>query len=62
MCTHDGDGKPEQYFNGGDLWDIPQQIEDWLDPKDGPWILNLDLDYLFWRVIGNEQPRAHGVK
>jgi len=48
MCTHDGDGKPEQYFNRGDLWDIPQQIEDWLDPEDGPWIFNLDLDYFFW--------------
>jgi hypothetical protein len=24
---------------------------------DGPWIFNLDLDYFFWRVIGDEQPR-----
>jgi hypothetical protein len=50
MCTHDQGAKPEQDSTPGDIWNIPQQIDDWLDPTDGPWILNLDLDYFFWWV------------
>lgn len=56
MCTQGVDSKPEWCFARGDLWNIPEQIENWLDPKDGPWIFNLDLDYFFWRAIPTGEP------
>jgi UPF0489 domain len=48
MCTHDEGDAPERHFTKGDLWDVPDNIDYWLDPKHRPWILNLDVDYLFW--------------
>jgi hypothetical protein len=48
MLTHDDGDKPTQNFVGGHLWDIPENIEYWLDSGCRPWILNIDLDYFFW--------------
>ncbi len=49
MCTHDRGAQPQEFIPGA-IWDIPQQIDDWIDPDSGPWILNIDIDYFFWWV------------
>ena len=48
MLTHKDGDKPEQKFMSGEMWDIPANIDFWVDPKNGPWILNVDIDYFFW--------------
>ena len=49
FATHDDGDKPN--YDGPlhvQCWDIPDNLSFWLDTKDKPWIMNVDLDYFFW--------------
>ena len=53
--VHDDGGQtaPKQHFVRGNIWrgyvwDVPGDIDHWLDSNRGPWIFNLDLDCFFW--------------
>jgi hypothetical protein len=48
MCTHDDGDHPQQHIVRGHLWDVPDNVDYWLDSNRRPWIFNLDLDYFFW--------------
>ena len=48
FATHDDGEKPIleercEHF----LWQVPENLEYWIEPKQAPWILNIDLDYFF---------------
>jgi len=48
FITHNEGDKPK--YKGtlvSDLWDVPENLEYWLDKSGGPWIVNIDLDYFF---------------
>jgi hypothetical protein len=48
FLTH-GDGDPPN-FEGtlfSQPWELPQNLSYWLDPADGPWIVNVDLDFFY---------------
>jgi hypothetical protein len=48
MLTHSDGDAPSKNFIGGHLWDIPGNIDFWLDQGAAPWLVNVDLDYFFW--------------
>jgi hypothetical protein len=50
MLTHDDGDAPPQDFIQGHLWEVPENIDLWLDRRLAPWIVNIDLDYFFWHV------------
>jgi hypothetical protein len=48
FATHHDRDKPN--FKGGfepPPWDVPENLDYWIDDKRQPWILNIDLDYFF---------------
>lgn len=47
FATYEGD-KPNfaNVINSG-IEEIPQNLDYWLDEENGPWIINIDLDYFF---------------
>ena len=48
VLTHGDGDEPNYIHNCGDLWDVPANIDYWLEPTNRPWIANIDLDYFFW--------------
>jgi hypothetical protein len=48
VLTHGDGDKPNHPHIIGDLWDAPANMEYWLQKKNSPWIVNIDLDYFFW--------------
>jgi hypothetical protein len=48
FATHNDGEKPnlegiwEHY-----LWQVPENLDFWIEPKQAPWIANIDLDYFF---------------
>ena len=49
FATHDdGDRPNHEGTMFQDLWDLPGNLEYWLDGTYSPWIVNVDLDYFFW--------------
>jgi hypothetical protein len=48
-ATHrDGDKPNHARMMEMELWEIPENMDYWLDPESKPWIMNIDLDYFFW--------------
>lgn len=55
--THD-DGDPP-VFDGtlfSPPWDLPANIDFWLDERRAPWIVNIDLDYFFCEADEGFEP------
>ena len=50
FATHeDGDTPNYPRVCKFDFWNLPYCFSDCLDEKNSPWIVNIDLDYFFWR-------------
>ena len=52
FATH-GEGDEPNYNSvlKPDIWELPAGINYWIEEKDTPWIVNLDLDYFFWKTL-----------
>jgi hypothetical protein len=48
FATHRDGDNPNHDAMWVDLWEIPDNLDYWLDRKNRPWIMNIDLDYFFW--------------
>jgi len=49
FSTHgDGDDPQHPHVLKPKVWDLPANMEYWLDQSDSPWIMNIDIDYFFW--------------
>lgn len=50
FATHeDGDAPNYHHVCKVDSWSLPYCFRECLDQKQGPWIVNIDLDYFFWK-------------
>jgi hypothetical protein len=50
FATHrDGDEPNHSSLIQCDPWEIPDNLDFWLGERCKPWIMNIDLDYLFWQ-------------
>lgn len=52
-ATHEDGDKPNHRPLLVDIWDIPSNIDYYLDARGKPWIMNIDLDYFFWHDPDN---------
>lgn len=51
LATHlDGDRPIHQGVMEKKIWDLPANTDYWLEDDHGPWIVNVDLDYFFYRT------------
>ena len=51
LLTHDDGDKPDfKCAFHHDIWNLPNNFSDWLKQDQGPWIVNIDLDYFFMRA------------
>jgi len=49
FATHsDGDAPNHENTMFEDMWNLPDNLDYWLDNSEKPWIVNVDLDYFFW--------------
>jgi hypothetical protein len=48
FATHDDGDKPNHRDTfTAEVWELPSNLEYWLDARNKPWIMNVDLDYFF---------------
>ena len=51
FLTHDdGDAPNFDRTLFSPLWDLPWNLDYWLSASEGPWIVNIDLDYFFYQT------------
>jgi len=56
FATHgDGDDPNHHHVMKAELWDMPNNMEYWLNQSSSPWIVNIDLDYFFWDNEGDTE-------
>jgi hypothetical protein len=55
FATHREGTKPDCEFMECEVWDLPLNLDFWLEDALKPWIVNLDLDYFFWQGGDDEQ-------
>jgi hypothetical protein len=58
FATHGEGTTPNCTHMNCDLWDVPSNLDYWLNESHVPWIFNLDLDYFFWHGGDDEPPRC----
>lgn len=51
FATHNDGDKPNYHCMRCDIWALPSNMDYWLDERNKPWIVNIDLDYFFWRDL-----------
>jgi len=44
FATHEVGDKPKLLIWKHDLWDVPQNLDHWLNSRAAPWIMNIDID------------------
>jgi hypothetical protein len=50
FATHENGDAPDYHpVCKVDLWSLPYYFRECLDESHGPWIVNIDLDYFFWK-------------
>jgi hypothetical protein len=53
FATHEVGDKPKPPIWEHDLWDVPQNLDYWLNSEAAPWIMNIDIDYFFCKDAGD---------
>jgi hypothetical protein len=56
FAIHEDGDKPNHHAITASLWDMPSNLDYWLNPEHKPWIMNIDLDYFFWHASEEERP------
>jgi hypothetical protein len=55
FATRRGDEPRWENRRKPDFWDIPENLENWLEDSSGEWIVNVDLDFFYCDIEGLRQ-------